>query len=667
MYYNVFFLLLQATTPYKYIQLEYNRCTQNVHVYLQITQSKGFVHVIDININTQAVRFFNCNFKDYYVYSTRFQDLYNVIVNMTSCKELTSLKNLLKLLTRCTVIEHVMFCMQSYVEYYKKIDASNEHYSLIKNFIMKLTSVPLEEALIDCKRLYERVNSMGPDRQCVDFESDTHRMLDLINNTLTSAINSEYVSTQTKIVREMNNVTEVLQLYKLQELSKQCQLCKKAYSYYQYASCRHIMCVKCAYDSLFKSKTCLTCDKFGSMLRRRQEATEDNDNDDDDDDQSSSRASSPSSSRASSPSSSRASSSSRAAAPTGRDSNMSTYEASTNVDDHHRITTEAIAIIHRNIYDDVSSNSMPLLYSPQPISPTYTQRSASLPASPTNGSNNFNIDFQTQSSPQPHVLPPIIADDAQPLQYIKRISTVTDPDDIEAFLEKMNSNSPPPQPPTTPPAIIDSTKQQNDNIIDSFIATDHTKNIDDAIDETTMIDELLHTLINPVPTAVSPQPSATTESFTAAPSESEAQSSAEINDAVSSILEPEPSASVALAPSVTVKLEPADDATTCEAVNYAEYQEFDGLHTHGNVVVKIEPDDDFIASLTSENERKRNSQLSSPKPSSRKRHNQSSSCKRRSDRRDSNDSDDDLIIVNEDVAVFKPFLSKHIKLEPSKA
>ena len=238
---------------------------KSVSVYLQIAPSDQFIHVGDVNEFTKTWKFIGVTLKDHYLYSNRFHELYNVIVGMNVNKDSAGLKALLTMLTKCVVLEHVLICMQSYVDYYEKINASNTQYSLVKNFLMRLNTITLEEALIDCTQLHERMQSMGSDMQMIDFECNIRKTLDSITKVLYPAVNAFYANIQKNIVKQVEKMQDLLIVYNLQNLITQCQRCKRGHTYYQHKDCQHKLCAKCAYHSLLKVKQCIVCVKIKAL------------------------------------------------------------------------------------------------------------------------------------------------------------------------------------------------------------------------------------------------------------------------------------------------------------------------------------------------------------------------------------------------------------------
>ncbi|ACI28706.1 HOAR [Agrotis ipsilon multiple nucleopolyhedrovirus] len=228
-----------------------------------------FIQVGEINECTKQWKFVNVTFKDHYKYSNRFTELYNVIMEMHVNKDNAGFKTLLTLLTKCIVLEHVLFCTQSYVDYYHEINAKNEAYSLIKKFLMRLNTITLQEALIDCTRIHERMQAMGDDMQVIDFECHIRKSLDSIRHVVFPALNSLYATIQGNIVKQVDKMHDLLALYKLHNLITQCQKCKRAYTYYEHKSCNHRLCTKCAFRSLIKVQQCLVCAKI-NILRNNE-------------------------------------------------------------------------------------------------------------------------------------------------------------------------------------------------------------------------------------------------------------------------------------------------------------------------------------------------------------------------------------------------------------
>lgn len=190
------------------------------------------------------------------MFSNRYDKLYNVIMGSDADNQL---KIFLTLLIKSQVLEHVLFCIQSYVDFYTNINESNQSYSLVKNFFMRLHTVTLEEALVDCTKLYERVKEMGADMQVIDFECQIRHILDLIKTVIFPAVNNMYNNIQNAITRHVKKITGLLVLYDLCDLVKSCQKCSISYVYHQHKNCYHKLCAKCAYLSLIKAKQCIVC------------------------------------------------------------------------------------------------------------------------------------------------------------------------------------------------------------------------------------------------------------------------------------------------------------------------------------------------------------------------------------------------------------------------
>ncbi|AAF33535.1 ORF4 hoar [Spodoptera exigua multiple nucleopolyhedrovirus] len=230
--------------------------------------STPFVHVGDVDLNTKTWKFIQITFKNHYLYSNRFAKLYTVIMDMNVNKDSGSFRNLLTMLTKSMVLEHVMLCMQNYVDHYADIIKNNEHYSLIKNFVMRMTTVSLEEALVDCTQLYERMRMIGSDLHMIDFECQIRKNIDAVNTVLFPSVNSAYGVLQTNIVKLTNKLKDLLVLYNLEDLTLKCQKCKCGNIYHQHKNCSHKLCAKCAFQSLLKVKYCIMCKKLNKIRNR---------------------------------------------------------------------------------------------------------------------------------------------------------------------------------------------------------------------------------------------------------------------------------------------------------------------------------------------------------------------------------------------------------------
>lgn len=232
--------------------------------------STPFVHVGDVDLNTKTWKFIQISFKNHYLYSNRFGQLYTVIMDMNVNKDSGPFRNLLTMLTKSMVLEHVMLCMQNYVDHYAGDDLikNNEHYSLIKNFVIRMTTVSLEEALVDCTQLYERMRMIGQDLHMIDFECQIRKNIDAINTVLFPSVNSAYGVLQTNIVKLTNKLKDMLVLYHLEDLTLKCQKCKCGNIYHQHKDCSHKLCAKCAFQSLLKVKRCVMCKKLDKIRNR---------------------------------------------------------------------------------------------------------------------------------------------------------------------------------------------------------------------------------------------------------------------------------------------------------------------------------------------------------------------------------------------------------------
>lgn len=217
---------------------------------------------------TKTWKFVKISFKHHYLYSNRFTNLYNVITEMSGLKDSSGFRNLLTLLTKSMVLEHVLLCMQNYVDHYSTIVKHNEHYSMIKNFVMRLTTVSREEALIDCTQLHERMQSLGRDLHTIDFECQIRKHIDAIGSCIFPAVNNIYVTIQTTIQKLGEKLKDALIMYNLKDLTMQCQKCKRGYIYHQHKDCGHKLCAKCGFQSLLKIKYCVMCKKLQKIRNR---------------------------------------------------------------------------------------------------------------------------------------------------------------------------------------------------------------------------------------------------------------------------------------------------------------------------------------------------------------------------------------------------------------
>jgi hypothetical protein len=275
------FCLFQAPTPYKYIQFQHNEVTQVVHVYLQMQETTAVKPVLDINVKTKEIKYFNAGFKEHYVYSNRYEGLYNIIINMEPGKQATALKSLLMLVTKYNMLQHVMFCTQDYLKHYKQFNKTNEKYALVKDFVTKLSTKSLAEATIAFNQLYEVVNCLGPDRQHVDFQNKIRDIVHIINKDVLMSVTKEYNNIKKKIDKQVAALDEVLEAHNLQNIVSYCQMCKKAFTYHKHNDCNHSLCVNCGYISLC-NKSCRVCDKFNNLRDNSDSEMGSDDNSDDD-------------------------------------------------------------------------------------------------------------------------------------------------------------------------------------------------------------------------------------------------------------------------------------------------------------------------------------------------------------------------------------------------
>ncbi|QAT90290.1 HOAR [Spodoptera exempta nucleopolyhedrovirus] len=227
-----------------------------------MNEEHSFIHIGEIDVRTKTWKFAKISLKNHYQFSNRFEKLFNLITNSDVGNNHGPLKNFLNLLIKCQVLEHVLFCMQSYVDFYIKIDESNQNYSLMKNFFTRLHTISLEEALVDCTKLHQLVREMTPDMQVINFECQIRNNLDVIKTVAFPSVNNMYAHVQSLISKQIRKMDGVLVLYDLCDLTTRCQKCDRAYVYHQHKDCNHKLCTKCAFLSLIKAKQCVICKKI---------------------------------------------------------------------------------------------------------------------------------------------------------------------------------------------------------------------------------------------------------------------------------------------------------------------------------------------------------------------------------------------------------------------
>lgn len=655
-YTYVIFCLFQAPTPYKYIQFHHNEVTQVVHVYLQMQETTAVKPVLDINVNTKEIKYFNAGFKEHYVYSNRYEGLYNIIINMEPGKQATALKSLLILITKCNILEHVMFCTQDYLKHYKKFNKSNEKYSLVKDFVTKLSTKSLAEATIEFVRLYELVNSIGPDRQNINFQDKIRDILHIINKHVLVSVAKEYNNTKKKIDKQVATLYEVLEAHNLQNIMSHCQMCKKAFTYYKHNDCNHDLCVNCGCKSL-SNKSCVVCDKLNKQRDDSDSEMGSDDNSDDDFEEPEKRP--PSANRA----------------LNTEDENSDFYLKFGNADDKFfprrrsssssslsaqqaEEVNQAVNIIQRNIDDNAVADTLV----PNATRPCSRQSNVpSIHADDTNqafdveeaeqGSNTRDC-FEQQS--EPITKKTADSDDSD---------TTTDDDDDGHDDDNpiINDNDVDINNDDTELPSINFSPRDNDRVIDETI----NNKVDDAaatdiivkIAETLQATETIAALAESFPTTTTDEyhspplsPDDIRDALEALCGKDDAQSDIEITDAVSGIMMPDvvdeaAAAAVATLVSSPENAEPAEEFLSVlnnikieptgiqnSPVSYYEYELKGETDEQPNVTIKLERDDDFFTEINDDLFKSRQPAMTP----------------------NDDDDDDDCIIVAADESAFRP-------------
>nr|QEE79891.1 hoar [Mamestra configurata nucleopolyhedrovirus A] len=248
---------------YKHVQFQHNQVTETVHVYLQTQDTSPVKHVLDINVNTKEIKYIGVSFKDHYIYSNRYEAYYNTLVKMAPGKDATAMKSLLTLITKCNIISHVLFCTIDYQRYYKKINKTNQKFCLVKDFMSKLSNKSFAEASVAFKALYERVNSLGIDRQHINFQDKIRDILHIIDKNVKVFLKKEHANLMKKIEKQLPSMFDVFTANDLDAIVTKCHRCPNVFTYHVQDNCNHNLCVNCAHKS-FIDKRCIACAKDDS-------------------------------------------------------------------------------------------------------------------------------------------------------------------------------------------------------------------------------------------------------------------------------------------------------------------------------------------------------------------------------------------------------------------
>nr|QGX02249.1 hoar [Mamestra configurata nucleopolyhedrovirus A] len=243
---------------YKHVQFQHNQVTETVHVYLQTQDTSPVKHVLDINVNTKEIKYIGVSFKDHYIYSNRYEAYYNTLVKMAPGKDATAMKSLLTLITKCNIISHVLFCTMDYQRYYKKINKTNQKFCLVKDFMSKLSNKSFAEASVAFKALYERVNSLGTDRQHINFQDKIRDILHIIEKNVKVFLKKEHDNLMKKIEKQLPSMFDVFTANDLDAIVTKCHKCPSMFTYHVQDNCNHNLCVNCSHKS-FIDKRCIAC------------------------------------------------------------------------------------------------------------------------------------------------------------------------------------------------------------------------------------------------------------------------------------------------------------------------------------------------------------------------------------------------------------------------
>nr|WNA17383.1 hoar [Alphabaculovirus mabrassicae] len=243
---------------YKHVQFQHNQVTQTVHVYLQTQDTSPVKHVLDINVNTKEIKYISVSFKDHYIYSNQYEGYYNTLINMAPGKDATALKSLLTMITKCNIISHVLFCTMDYQRHYSKINKTNQKFCLVKDFMSKLSNKSYAEATVAFKALYERVNSLGPDRQHINFQDKIRDILHIIDKNVKVFLKKEHDNLMKKINKQLESMFDVFTANDLVAVVTKCYRCPRMFTYHVQDNCNHNLCVNCAHKSSI-DKRCVAC------------------------------------------------------------------------------------------------------------------------------------------------------------------------------------------------------------------------------------------------------------------------------------------------------------------------------------------------------------------------------------------------------------------------
>ncbi|WBB27257.1 HOAR [Mythimna sequax nucleopolyhedrovirus] len=248
---------------YKHVQFQHNQVTQTVHVYLQTQDTSPVKHVLDVNVNTKEIKYIGVSFKEHYIYSNRYEGYYNTLINMAPSKDATAMRSLLTMITKCNIISHVLFCTMDYQRYYRKINKTNQKFCLVKDFMSKLSNQSFAEATVAFKALYDRINSLGFDRQHINFQDKIRDILHIIEKNVKVFLKKEHENLMKKIEKQLPSMYDLFTANDLSDVVTKCHKCLRMFTYHVQDNCNHNLCINCAHKS-YIDKRCIVCAKDDS-------------------------------------------------------------------------------------------------------------------------------------------------------------------------------------------------------------------------------------------------------------------------------------------------------------------------------------------------------------------------------------------------------------------
>lgn len=242
------------------LQFGHDKISKNTYIYLVSVSEEEHNkrHVIAVNEHSRAVSFNNVTFKKLNVYCRGLNDLYRYVKSMPSHMNQGMMRKFLTLLTRHSVVDHVLHRIDKFVEYYSTIIVQKPEFYKLRTIITKYYNGNREEALIDSVNMINTNNNIDlefGDEPMSEIQSDLCRIKDHIR----TALEKERVQLHDAYVKLYNDkVRDLLQMTNLDTILSPCHSCSVLHSYFTHDTCMHKLCSTCALTSI-ANKQCVYC------------------------------------------------------------------------------------------------------------------------------------------------------------------------------------------------------------------------------------------------------------------------------------------------------------------------------------------------------------------------------------------------------------------------